>query len=125
MSSTNPKNDILRLKGMRFYGYHGAYPEERKLGGQFLVNVDLKGDFSYDNTEDELERTVDLVKVYKVVEEIVCEKQFNLLETLAEEIAEVILGGFGVDSVTVSVSKELPPIPGPVQSIEAVITRHK
>jgi len=110
---------------MRFYGYHGAYPEERKLGGQMLVNIDLKGDFSYDNTEDELKRTVDLVQVYKVVEEIVCEKQFNLLETLAEEIAEVILGGFGVDAVTVSVTKELPPIPGAVQSIEAVVTRQK
>lgn len=115
--------DMLRLLGMRFYAYHGAFPEEEKLGGQFIVNLELKGDFSYDDTRDELDRTVDLAEVYRSVEEIVCEKRFNLIETLAEEIAEVTLENFDVQMVTVTVRKEAPPIPGAVSAIEATITR--
>jgi dihydroneopterin aldolase len=117
--------DTLKLIGMRFYGYHGVYPEEEKLGGQFLVDVELKGDFSYENTRDELRRSVDLVEVHNLVREIVCEKRFNLLETLAEEIAELVLNGFGVEEVTVHVRKEAPPIPGSVYAIEALIMRRK
>ena len=72
-----------------------------------------------------MKRTIDLVAVYRIVEEIVSDKSFNLIETLAEEICDLILGGFGVDSVTVTVIKDNPPIPGSVQSIEAVITRER
>jgi len=121
----NKKSDILRLRDMRFFGYHGAYPEEKRLGGQFRVTVELRGDFSYDNTNDDLKRSIDLAAVYRIVEEIVADKSFNLIETLAEEIADLLLGGFGVDSVTVTVVKDHPPIPGSVQSIEAVITRER
>jgi len=125
LNSDNPQNDILRLKGMRFFGYHGAFAEEKRLGGQFVVDLELFGDFSYENTEDDVRRTVDLMQVYKTVEEIVCDKRFNLIETLAEEIAEVILSGYGIDSVKVIVSKEQPPIPGVIDSIQAVVYREK
>jgi len=121
----NRKEDILRLRDMRFFGYHGAYPEEKRLGGQFRITVELRGDFSYENTNDDLKRSVDLTAVYRIVEEVVSEKSFNLIETLAEEIADLILGGFGVDGVTVTVVKDNPPIPGAVQAIEAVITRER
>jgi dihydroneopterin aldolase len=117
--------DTLKLIGMRFYGYHGVYTEEEKLGGQFLVDVELRGDFSYENTHDDLKRSVDLTEVHNLVKEIVCEKRFNLIETLAEEIAELVLGGFGVEEVTVRVRKEAPPIPGSVFAIEALVTRKK
>jgi len=110
---------------MRFFGYHGAFAEEKRLGGQFVVDLELFGDFSYENTEDDVRRTVDLMQVYKTVEEIVCDKRFNLIETLAEEIAEVILSGYGIDSVKVIVSKEQPPIPGVIDSIQAVVYREK
>lgn len=123
MNSDNRKSDLLRLKNMRFYGFHGAFPEEKRLGGQYRVSIDMTGDFSFENTNDELKRTVDLVEVYRTVEEIVCEKRFNLIETLAEEIAEVALAGFGIEQITVYVAKEQPPIPGIVQEIEAVVTR--
>ena len=123
MNPNNDKSDLLRLKNMRFYGFHGAYAEEKRLGGQYRVSIEMTGDFSYENTNDEVKRTVDLVEVYRTVEEIVCEKRFNLIETLAEEIAEVILTGFGIEKVTVCVAKEQPPVPGIVQEIEAVITR--
>lgn len=125
MSSTENSLDILRISGMKFYAYHGAFPEEEKLGGQYIVDVELEGNFSYDRTRDELKRTVDLEEVYRTTEEIVCERRFNLIETLAEEIAEDILENFEVEAVTVMVHKDSPPIPGMVESVEAEVYRRR
>ncbi|NQS96913.1 MAG: dihydroneopterin aldolase [candidate division Zixibacteria bacterium] len=117
--------DELNLRGMSFFGYHGVYPEERKLGCQFSIDLQLKGDFSFESTSDDIRQTVDLVEVYRCIEEIVCEKSFNLIETLAEEIALTVLADFKVNQVTAFVRKLNPPIPGAVDTIEAVITRSK
>ena len=116
---------MLNLRGMNFFGYHGVYPEERKLGCQFTVDLQLKGDFSLETTNDDIGRTVDLVEVYRCIEEIICDKSFNLIETLAEEIALTVLAEFNVKQVTAFVRKLNPPLPGAIESIEAVITRSK
>ena len=108
---------------MKFYAYHGALPEEEKLGGHYIVDVELEGDFGYDRTRDELKRTADLAAVYRLTEEIVCERRFNLIETLAEEIADSLLEKFKAAAVTVAVKKPAPPIAGAMDSAEAEVRR--
>jgi dihydroneopterin aldolase len=117
--------DILRIRGMRFFAYQGAYPEEKSLGGQLLVDLALRGDFSIENTDDNISRTVNLAEVYDCIEDLIIESKYNLIETLAEKIADIILERFDISEVTVTVRKEAPPIPGIVEAIEAVITRAK
>ena len=125
MAVEKSKLDILRIQGMRFYAYHGAIPEEEKLGGHFIVDAEIIGDFSYDRTKDELEHTVDLEEVFRLTEQIVTERRFNLIETLADEIAEEILEKYDVDEVIITVRKESPPIPGMVSAMEAIVTRSR
>lgn len=125
MSDDKSNVDVLRLMGMKFYGYHGAIPEEEKLGGHYTVDLEIIGDFSYDKTNDELAKTVDMEEVFRITEEIVCERRFNLIETLADEIAEVVLDKFVIDEIIVTVRKESPPIPGAVSAMEAIITRSR
>ena len=48
------ENDIIRLRNMRFYAYHGLFPEEARLGQRFEVDVDLIGDFSEAGRDDDL-----------------------------------------------------------------------
>ena len=117
--------DTLRLLGMHFYGYHGAYQEEKTLGGNYTVDLEIVGDFSGKKIDDDIHNAVDLSDVYKVVERTVCERSFNLIETLAEEIALAALERFPLKSVTVSVRKKRPPIEGIVEAAEAVVTRAK
>jgi len=38
-------NDILKIRNMRFFAYHGLFPEEAKLGQRFEVDVEIGGDF--------------------------------------------------------------------------------
>lgn len=117
--------DVLRLKRMKFFGYHGVFQEERRLGGEYIVDVELQGDFSRASTEDNIERTVDLSVVYKKVKSIVCEQSFNLIETLAEAIALEMISSFKINQATVRVRKTTPPIQGIIESTEAVVTRRR
>ena len=38
-------NDVLRLSNMRFFAYHGLFPEENALGQNYEVDLELCGDF--------------------------------------------------------------------------------
>ena len=49
--------DILRLRNMRFFAYHGLFPEENVLGQHFEVDLDLYGDFAAATRSDDVELT--------------------------------------------------------------------
>ena len=84
-------SDRLVLENMVFYGYHGAFAAEKELGQQFEVDVELYLDLKSAAAADDLELSVNYVEVYTLVKEIVEEREFGLLETLAETIAGEIL----------------------------------
>ncbi|MGA4722381.1 dihydroneopterin aldolase [Fictibacillus nanhaiensis] len=116
--------DKMYVNGMRFYGYHGVFNEEQKLGQRFNVDVVLSMDLSQAGLSDELDNTVNYGEVYGAVKEIVEGEPVKLLETLAEAISTSILGKFTlVDEVMVKVIKPDPPIPGHYDSVAVEITR--
>lgn len=116
--------DKIFLNHMQFYGYHGVYPEEQKLGQRFFVDAVLELDLQKAGQSDDLHDTIDYSLVYEHVKEIMEGKPKKLLETLAEEIAAVILRDFSlVKRVTVKVIKPDPPIQGHYQSVAVEITR--
>lgn len=116
--------DKIFLNHMQFYGYHGVYPEEQKLGQRFFVDVALELDLQKAAQSDDLHDTIDYSLVYARVKSIMEGKPKKLLETLAEEIAAVILRDFLlVQRVTVKVIKPDPPIRGYYRSVAVEITR--
>ena len=62
-------NDTIRLRNMRFYAYHGLFPEEARLGQRFEVDVDLMGDFGRAGRDDDIEQSINYAEVYKIVED--------------------------------------------------------
>jgi len=118
--------DRILLTGMRFYGYHGVYPEETRLGQTFVVDVELHADLRAAGRADDLERTVDYGKVFLAVQEIVQGRPFKLIEALAEKIAAEVLAGFAaVTAVTVRVHKPQAPIPGAFAGVTVEIDRRR
>lgn len=114
-------SDRLVLKNMVFYGYHGAFAAEKELGQRFEVDVELHLDFK--SAAADLELSVNYVEVYTLVKEIVEEREFNLLETLAETIAGEILSAYSVEEVVVRVRKPFPPSGGILDHVEVEISR--
>src|SRR5215207_1976443 len=125
-SSTFGRDEIL-LEGMRFYAYHGVNPEEQALGQRFTVDVVLAVDLRRAGQSDELANTVSYSAVYKVVRGIVEGEPRQLIEAVAEVIAEAILREFPrVERITVTVRKPEVPMKGSMLDAAGVrITRSR
>jgi dihydroneopterin aldolase len=105
-------NKII-LSGMNFFGYHGVSSEERKLGAQFLVDLEIGIDLSTPASTDLISDTVDYSQVFDVVKAIVNGDSHKLVETLTKTIGTEILLVFRLaDVVTVRVWKLNPAIGG-------------
>lgn len=117
--------DRILMQGLRFAGYHGVMPAEKKNAQVFEVDAALSLDLSAAGQTDQLHHTVDYSVMYTLVKELVEERQFNLIETLAEEIAAALLERSQVREVVVRVKKLRPPIPGDYDGFAVEIMRRK
>ncbi len=114
--------DSIILKELSLYGYHGIFPEEKKMGQLFLVSLELFLDLNKAGTTDSLEDTVDYAAVYEIIKEVMEGTSFNLMETLAENIAERVLK-YPVQGVIVEIKKPSPPVPVPLAYMGVKICR--
>ena len=108
---------------MLFYAYHGLQGEERVHGQQFEVDVEAILDLKAAGQSDKLEDTIDVNLIYDIVEEIILEGDFNLLETIAEHIAEALLDKLKISAVLVRARKPQAPVRGITAGIEVEIRR--
>lgn len=116
--------DRITLKNLVFYAYHGVFAAEKELGQKFEVDVDVYGDFSACARDDDIDGAVNYADVYALVREIVEEREFDLIEALAHTIADEVLAGYAVRSVTVRVRKPGAPIGGPMDYVECEVTKN-
>ncbi len=119
MSVGQPCDKII-LRGMQFYAFHGVNPEERAAGQTFLVDLEVQADLRPAGLSDRLEDTVNYSHLYRAVREVMEGPPRELLEALAEAIAQRVLDTFPVLSARVRVEKTHPPIKGAVLQGAAV-----
>jgi len=100
----------ISLNKLLFVGYHGLYPEEKKLGNNYSVEIDI--DFTpKQGVIDQLDQTIDYVHVYAIVKKWM-EIPTPLLETLVGKIADDILSSQPLaNTVFVKITKLHLPIP--------------
>jgi dihydroneopterin aldolase len=115
--------DRLRLVGLRARGRHGALPAERELGQEFVVDVELGLDTAAAAATDDLARTVDYGGLAGRLVTVVEGEPVNLLETLAQRLAEVCLSEPMVEEVEVTVHKPSAPVPHPLADVAVRIHR--
>ncbi len=118
--------DKILMNNMRFYGYHGVMPEEKKLGQPFILDAELYLPLQEAGQRDELSATVDYGAVYQVIHDIVTGEDFNLIEALAEYICAQILGQFPlVEKIILTVKKPRAPIDGAFDYIGVTLERKR
>ena len=111
----------VRLINAVFYAHHGVMQEEHRIGGRYEVDVVMDVDFEEAARTDDLNKTVDYETIYKLVQRIVTENRFYLIEKLAYLIATEVLQSFDVVlGVEVTVRKPNPPVGGTCDRAEAV-----
>ena len=100
----------IRLHDMRFYAYHGVMEQERRVGGEYLVSLQVETDLSRAVNSDSVADTVNYAQLYEVVR---CEmaEPSQLLEHVAGRIGQRVLDHFQqVMALTVRVTKCNPPM---------------
>ena len=117
--------DVIRLKNMVFYGYHGVHESEKTLGGKFEVDLELYKDLSQAGQSDNLKDTLDYEKIYKTVNNCTKNNKFYLIEKLAERIAKSILQKYKTDKVIIRVRKPNAPVKGVLDTVEVELKRQK
>ena len=115
--------EIIRLKNMIFYGYHGVEEHEKIWGARFEVDLELSCDLSKALISDNLEDTVNYEQIYTVIQQIVTSTKFYLIEAVAAAICKQIKQGFSpVKKVTCTVRKPHAPIRGVLDTIEVEVS---
>lgn len=118
--------DKIYVNEMEFYGYHGVFAEETKLGQRFRVDLMVETDLSKAGKSDDLTHSVHYGELFETCKNIVEGQPYKLLEAVAEKIAATILERFVlVETCTVKVIKPDPPIPGHYKSVAVEIKRSR
>lgn len=100
----------IRLEGLRFHALHGVMPQERQVGGDFLMTLRVGYPLAAAMASDDVNDTLDYAALYGLVEREMCQPS-NLLEHVAGRIAEAIEKAFPqVSSIDLTLTKKNPPM---------------
>ena len=116
--------DKIYINNLEFIGFHGVFPEEKKLGQKFLVSLELTVDTREAGKTGDLTKSVHYGLVAQDVEKLFLEKSIDLKETCAENIAEMVLKKYElVKEVKVIVKKPWAPLQMHFENVAVEITR--
>ena len=122
---TRAVRDRVVLTGLRARGRHGVFDHEREQGQDFVVDVALALDLAPAATADDLRRTVDYGVLAEAVVADVQGAPLNLIEALAERVAQTCLRQPGVTEVEVTVHKPQAPITVAFSDVAVTLTRSR
>jgi dihydroneopterin aldolase len=118
--------NVIRIKNASFYAYHGAMKEEQHVGGKFEADVDIYTDFTEAAATDDLHKTVNYEKVYRFMNEIVNERKYFLIETIAMHLADGLLERFPqIKKIAVRIRKNNVPVGGVLDYVEAEVIKER
>lgn len=115
--------DQIIVTGIRGFGFHGVLDFEREQGQEFSVDVVLDVDLAAAASSDDLDDTVNYADVATAAHELIVGEPVDLIETLAERIAQACLVHPAARRVEVTVHKPQAPIPVPFDDVMIRIVR--
>ena len=114
-------NDHIVLTGLRISCIIGIFDWERKQKQEVVIDLKFPADIKKASRKDRIEDTVNYKKIAKTIIAFVEKSRFQLIETLAERLTELLFSQFNLQEVFLRVSK-----PGAVrgsQNVSVEITR--
>ena len=117
--------DHITLRGLRVRGHHGVLDSERRDGQDFLVDVVLTVDTRQAGYDDQLASTVDYAALAGDLAAIVGGEPVNLIEALAQKLADQCLAHPLVEGVEVTVHKPEAPVGLPFDDVSVTIVRRR
>ncbi len=105
---------------MRFHAFHGVMPQERRVGGGFMVSLKVGYPISKAMGSDDVADTLNYAELYELVRREMSQPS-SLLEHVVGRIAEAIEKAFpDVTSAEIRISKVNPPMGSDSKGAEVV-----
>jgi dihydroneopterin aldolase len=115
--------DTLTLTGLEVFAHHGVFDFERAEGQTFLLDLTVWLDTVGAAAGDDLAQTLHYGELAIEVAEAASGEPVDLIETLAERIASLVLAHPVAQRVRVTVHKPDAPIPVPFADVSITIIR--
>jgi len=115
--------DRIAVRGVTATGHHGVFDFEKREGQTFVVDVVLGVDTREAAATDDLARTVNYAEVAADVVALIVGEPVDLIETLAQQVADACLARDGVEAVEVTVHKPEAPVGVAFGDVTVTITR--
>lgn len=96
---------VVRLQELIIEARHGIHPREREQAQRFVFNIELTLGSERSTTSDDLADTLDYSALRRLVTQTAQNNSYNLIERLAQEVADRILDDKRVQKVTVAIDK--------------------
>lgn len=116
--------DCIKIKNLEVFGKHGVFKEENKLGQKFSVSANLYLDARAAGIEDDLSQSVHYGKVCHFINDFMRERTYQLIEAVAEHLAQEILLNFThIKKLDLEIKKPWAPIGLPLEEVSVQIMR--
>ena len=116
-------SDVIEIRGIRGFGRHGVFEHERADGQEFVVDVRLELDTRPAAASDNLADTVNYGVVAEQVHQAIENDPVDLIETLAQRIADLCLADRRVTATAVTIHKPSAPITVPFDDVVLTVQR--
>jgi len=116
--------DLIEIKGIKSFGYHGVFESEKIAGQDFYVDVLLELDLTRASVSDDVNDTVNYAQITDLVVEEIIGERVALIEKLASRIIDRIKGSYPqIMAVSITVHKPQAPVNAQVSDISVTIKR--
>ena len=117
--------DRITVHGLTGHGFHGVYPAEREHGQTFRVDAVLELDTAPAAATDDLSKTVNYAELSQRLHALLVGEPVDLLETLAQRLADLSLEYTRVDAVEITVHKPNADLGVPADDVTLSIRRER
>jgi dihydroneopterin aldolase len=125
VAESRPHPDRIAVRGLRAYGHHGVYVSERSQGQTFSCDAVLEVDTRPAAGSDDLTLTVNYAELSQRLHAVLGGEPVDLLETLAQRLADVCLGYEQVEAVEITVHKPEADLGVPFGDVTVSIRRER
>lgn len=103
--------DRIILRDLGFYGYHGLFSEEERLGQRFFVDLECGVDLTAPGESDAIGHTVSYADIYDVVKATFEGRRTKLIEALGQNIVTSLFERFeDINWIVIRIRKPEAPI---------------
>jgi dihydroneopterin aldolase len=117
--------DTIAVRGITAHAHHGVYDWERERGQSFRVDAVLELDTAPAAAGDDLEKTVNYAELAQRLHGVLTGEPVDLLETLAQRLADVCLANPLVDAAEITVHKPDAELGVPFDDVTVTIRRQR